>query len=377
MLTPPPPSQGSSWRRRFALRLLNASPSRNLTGRVGLGLAVGAAGGLLAHWAHVPLAFMLGSLFACMAVSVAGAPVEVPMRFRATFMVLIGLFLGESFEAGGAGRLWEWPGSIALAMAYVPVATAICFFFYAYLAKLDRLTALFSAIPGGLSAVVLFSGALGGDERGVALSQSLRIAIVVVTAPAIAFGFLGYQEPKLAEIAREVVDVREAVLLGLSAGAFYLTLTRLGAPLAFMVGPLLASATLRLAGVVDGVLPYWLVELALVVMGASIGCRFRGASVRILFTLAGWTLGGTLVLMGVAALFALLASALTGADLTAALLAFAPGGVAEMCLIAIALDADPGYVAAHHIARIIFILVLTPFFAAWLKQYWGLEADRL
>ena len=373
MLTRPDPSYSSPWRRRLQARVVNAVPPRDLAGRIALGLVVGAIGGFLAHWAHVPLAFMLGSLFACMAASIAGAPVEVPMRFRAGFMVLIGLFLGESFEAGTAGRLLEWPGSIALALAYVPVAAATCYLFYARLAKLDRLTALFSAIPGGLSAVVLFSGALGGDERGVALSQSLRIAIVVVTAPAIAFGLLGYEEPSLAANPRAVVTLTEAAWLALAAGAFYWIMTRLGAPLAFMIGPLIASAALRLAGVVEGVLPYWLVELALVVMGASIGCRFRGASFRMVVNLAGWTLGGTLVLMSVAALFATLASALTGAELTAAMLAFAPGGVAEMCLIAIALDADPGYVAAHHIARIVFILAMTPLLAAWLKRRWGLE----
>src|SRR3546814_8997553 len=41
-------------------------------------------------------------------------------------------------------------------------------------------------------------------------------------------------------------------------------------------------------------------------------------------------------------------------------LAFAPGGVAEMSLIALALSIDAALVATHHIVRIFLIVVLTP-----------------
>lgn len=347
--------------------------SRDLAARVALGLTIGAIGGGIAHALHVPLAFMLGSLFACMAASIAGAPVDVPLKLRSAFMVLIGLFLGESFTVETADRIAAWPASIGLAIAYVPVAAWACYVFYARVARLDRLTALFSAIPGGLSAVVMFSGALGGDERRVALSQSLRISIVVVTAPAIAFGLLGHAKPDLAALAQQIVSWQEAGLLAAASAMAIWSLQRVGSPLPTLVGPMLASAVLRIFGIVEGTLPPWLVEVALVVLGSSIGCRFRGVALGSLLTLAGWTLLGTGLLMAIAAVFAVIAATTLDVDLIAALLAFAPGGVAEMCLIAIALDADPGFVATHHIARIMFILLATPVFAAWLKR--GLAID--
>ncbi|MEO1291313.1 MAG: AbrB family transcriptional regulator [Pseudomonadota bacterium] len=336
--------------------------------RVALGLAIGALGGLVAHWAHVPLAFMLGALFATIFASAAGAPVAASNRLRAAFLVLVGLFLGQSFEAGEAERMLSWPLSIAMAILYVPVASGLVFLFYERVAGWPRLSALFSAIPGGLSAVIMFSAALGADERDVALSQSLRIAIVVLTAPAIVFGVLGYVEPSLLHAEVTLLTLPEIGWLVLGCGAAYAVLVALGAPIPFLMAPLLGSAVVRLAGLVTGELPGWMVEVALVVTGSSIGCRFAGTSGRVLLTLALWTVAGTTLLMLIAAVFALVASHALGLDLLASMLAFAPGGVAEMCLIALALDADPAFVAAHHLARIVFILVLTPLFAVWVRR---------
>jgi uncharacterized membrane protein AbrB (regulator of aidB expression) len=72
--------------------------------------------------------------------------------------------------------------------------------------------------------------------------------------------------------------------------------------------------------------------------------------------------------MLVSAIFALAINALTGQDFLVALLAYAPGGVAEMSLIALAIDANPGFVAIHHVARIIFVLLAVPVLTAWVGR---------
>lgn len=336
-------------------------------------LAIGAAGGLLAHWAHVPLAFMLGSLFATMAASLGGLSLAVPQDFRSGFLFLVGLFLGQTFGVGpggaaAGGASFMWLGSAALAILYVPVAIWIGWAFYTRLAGLERLTALFASIPGGLTAVVLFSGALGADERRVALAQSLRITIVVLAAPTLFFGLLGYVEPPHVENPDWLLTWREGGMLIAGSLAVMAGMRVMGAPMPMLLAPVIASAALRLGGFVEGSLPSWLLEISLVVVGSAIGARFAGADPRALMRLAGWTLVGTGILMALSAFFALVVSWLFGTGYFAALLAFAPGGVAEMCLIAIALDADPGFVATHHLVRIGFILLAAPFFAAWLRR---------
>ena len=115
-------------------------------------------------------------------------------------------------------------------------------------------------------------------------------------------------------------------------------------------------------------LPHQLVEVALVVTGSSIGTRFHGISPSKLLRFGLLTLGGTSVLMAVTAVFALTVSALTGQELLVTLLAYAPGGVAEMSLIALAIDANPGFVAIHHVTRIIFVLLSVPLLTAWVAR---------
>lgn len=324
-------------------------------------MAVGALGGWLAHLVNLPLAWMLGALFLAMFASLAGLPVMVPLWFRAWAMVLVGLFLGESFDGLGLAELSQWPLSVAGAMLYVPVAAAAAYLYYRHVAGEPLVTAVCSAMPGGVSAMVLISEALGADDRRVAMAQVFRIAIVVCMAPVIAFGLLGLTPPDAGLLAdRALIGGTDFGLLLAVAIAAMMVLGRLGVPIPFLLGPLVASAALRMGGLIDGALPSWLVEVALVVTGASIGTRFHGVGWRLWLRFAVLTFGGTAILMAVSALFALGIAAVTPVDLFAALLAFAPGGVAEMSLIALAIDADPGYVALMHVVRIAFILALMP-----------------
>ncbi len=352
--------KGESWADRLRPDRLKA---------LALGLALGAAGGAVADYFDVPLAWMLGALFVTMFARVAGAPIDVPIWVRANFLILIGLFLGESFEGVQVAEFLQWPISIAGAILYLPVATACAFVFYHYIAGEQRMTALCSSIPGGLIAVVVVSGSLGADEKQVALAQSLRIAIVVCMAPVVAFGLLGYPPPdETSFAAHSLIGLKDLlILLAVSFGVMWV-MQRLRIPIPFMIGPLLASAALRLAGVIEGVLPHQLVEVALVVTGSSIGTRFFGVTPMRLLRFGVLTLGGTSVLMGVSAVFALAVSALTGQAFLTVLLAYAPGGVAEMSLIALAIDANPGFVAIHHVARIVFVLMMVPLMTAWVGR---------
>jgi len=337
--------------------------------KLALGLMLGAAGGAVANYFGVPLAWMLGALFVTMFARVAGAPIDVPIWLRANFLILIGLFLGESFEGIKLAELLQWPISIAGAMLYVPVATACSFLFYRYLARQQTMTAICSSIPGGLIPVVVVSGSLGADERQVALAQSLRIAIVVVMAPLVAFGLLGHPQPDAAAITgRALIGLDDLGVLIAGAAAVMWVMQRAHVPIPYMIGPLVASAGLRLAGLVEGALPHQLVEVALVVTGSSIGTRFHGVSELKLARFGLLTMGGTSVLMLVSALFATVISAVIGEDFLVVLLAYAPGGVAEMSLIALALDANPGFVAIHHLVRIVFVLMSVPLLTAWVAR---------
>ena len=125
------------------------------------------------------------------------------------------------------------------------------------------------------------------------------------------------------------------------------------------------SAGLHLSGLVTAAPPSVLVGAAQLVIGTVLGCRFVGATLRQTGRDMLLATGATLLLLAVTLLFAALVAALTPAPWSQAVLAYSPGGLAEMSLLALAKNQDVAYVATAHIARIvIIILAVQPIFRA-------------
>ena len=100
---------------------------------------------------------------------------------------------------------------------------------------------------------------------------------------------------------------------------------------------------------------------AQVVVGAGIGCRFVGAAIDQLHKEIGASIGAAMILIGCAVVFAEITRALTGLNLDATVLSYAPGGFAEMSLIGLALGVEVAMVATHHLFRLFLIMLTSPF----------------
>lgn len=68
----------------------------------------------------------------------------------------------------------------------------------------------------------------------------------------------------------------------------------------------------------------------------------------------------TLSMLLLSAAFAFPLSILTGIPLMAMFLAFAPGGLSGIALIALALGINPAFVTVHNVVRVCVILVAGP-----------------
>ena len=146
----------------------------------------------------------------------------------------------------------------------------------------------------------------------------------------------------------------KAALLGI----WLANLVRL--PAASIIGPLLVSATAHATGLFQQVPPIWLVALAQFIMGSSIGARFAGFSVKAMGRTAGQGLIVGAVMTGAASAIALAAGGWFAVSSLGLMLALAPGGMAEMCLIAVALGVDPAFVTCMHVVRLLLVIILAP-----------------
>jgi uncharacterized membrane protein AbrB (regulator of aidB expression) len=80
------------------------------------------------------------------------------------------------------------------------------------------------------------------------------------------------------------------------------------------------------------------------------------------------SIGAAIILIGCAVAFAKITVALTGLNLDATVLSYAPGGFAEMSLIGLALGIEIAMVATHHLFRLFLIIFSGPFIFRFLLR---------
>jgi membrane AbrB-like protein len=331
-------------------------------GQLLLALAIGSAGGYAAFLLKLPLAWMIGAMAATTLAASAGAPIAMPLSLRAVMVAVLGVMLGSSFSPAILGQLAEWLVSLSALVAYVAVAGAAGAVYFRRVANYDPVTAYFAAMPGGLSEMFLIGSAMGGDGRIISLIHASRILLVVLTLPFAFQLLLGYQPATrpAAGLPIAEVPVEDLLLLAGCGLVGFFTARLLRIPAAGIVGPMVLSAGVHLAGLTKAAPPLELIAAAQLVVGSAIGCRFAGSSLRFIRRTILIAAGATAILLAVTLAFAVALNAVTGLPTAALVLAFAPGGLAEMSLIALALALETAFVATHHIVRIFLIVVAAP-----------------
>jgi hypothetical protein len=343
-----------------------AAPEPRGTGRrtvlAALTLALGALGGWAATLVDLPLAWMIGAMLATTAASVAGVPLFVHRWVRSPNVAVLGVMLGSSFTPAVVGRFGDWIATIGGLAAYIGVVTALLYWYLRRFGRFDRVTAYFAASPGGLNEMVIVGREMGGDDRLIALVHGARILIVVMAIPIGFMIFEDYRQTARPPAGTAYFDMawRDHAILAACAlaGAFGARAIRL--PAAFVMGPMILSALVHLLGWSHSRPPAELVAVAQVVIGAGVGARFAGVGFGTVLRVLVLSAGSSGIMIALTVVFALVLRNAADTSLPAVILAYAPGGLAEMSLVALALAIDSAFVASHHVLRIMMIVIVAP-----------------
>lgn len=324
-----------------------------------IALTLGTSGGALFAWIGTPIPWMLGSMVATTLAALLGVKIGVPRTLRLTMGVILGVLIGSTFSPDLLARVPGWSVSISAVALYTAMGMVASIVTLQMIARYDPVTAYFTAAPGSFAAMTLLGAAYGGDESKIALSHSIRILIVVSTVPALLLsGAVDHLSGPPSVAGRMPAWTDLAILAACGLGVFPARWLKIKAE--YIIGPMVVSAAVHLAGVTDADPPRELVSAAQVVVGAFVGARFAGVDLR--------SVGRTIVLGAVitfqliliAFVFAYALNLITGLPMIAMLLVFMPGGLSEMTLIALATGVEPALVATHHMARIFLISMLAP-----------------
>jgi uncharacterized protein len=330
-------------------------------------LLLAAAGAALASWASLPAPFITGPAIAVTLGGLCGAKVDVPALLRNACFVIIGTIMGSGVTPEVVRSASVWPQSIIVLAVSITATMWIGNRVLRQYFLLDRTTAVLSCAPGHLSFVLGLGAQTGGNLPAIGLIQSIRLLLLTLIVPVV-ISIEGYG-PAAAALppAAVMAHVPLVALLAICA-AFGTALHRLHVPAGLLVGSMAVSALGHISGSVEGTVPQDLSIPAYVLMGALIGSRFSGVSIAELARNAGAGLVTTAIASVIAAFAATVASFLTGIPIASVLVAFAPGGVETMSAIALAVGADPAYVAAHHVMRLFMLTALIPLFMQQAKR---------
>lgn len=328
-------------------------------------LLLAAAGGGLLTFLGVPAGWLSGAMLATAALGLARPVAPLRKGWFDLAMLCSGILIGSGATPEALAAAARYPGSLiclALGMLAIMLASG------AYLNKVAGWTwidSILASAPGALSSVVAIAQDKGADLGRIAVIQLFRILILVALLPSLiqATGAAASFAPPPA-----IVAGAGGILLLLAAGiAAGLLLQRLGVVSPVILGATLSSALLHGSGLVHGTLPWQLQLVVFVVLGAVMGGRVATVKRRDMLVLFPLAIGSFFVSMAVAFLFAWPAALLAGVPYAAAMIAFAPGGLEAMAILAFALGLDPLYVGAHHLVRFIGLGLAMPFIVARLK----------
>jgi membrane AbrB-like protein len=321
-------------------------------------MAIGLAGGFLFQRLNLPLPFMLGAMTACTIAALLKAPVAAPPVIRPPMSAVIGVLLGSGFSPAVVSQLPHWWSAVLGLLLFMVACGSTVVFYFRRVGGYDPTTAFFSGMPGGLVEMIELGEERGGDPRIIALVHAARILLIVMTIPFAIQWLEGVSLNRTAG-AVSVFDaplVQEFWLIGCGlAGAAIGYALRLPAKL--LLGPMLVSALVHVFGFTDFKPAFELVNAAQLVLGVVIGCRFAGTATRTVLRILALSLGSTVILIFWTTVFAVIVSRLTGHGVSTLILAYSPGGLAEMSLIALAIHAEVAFVATLHIVRIFLVMV--------------------
>jgi hypothetical protein len=324
--------------------------------RVAVTLAIGAVGGAIFGLLGMPAGWLTGGMVAVAIAAVAGTEVEIPAGLRNVAFVVTGSFLGTSVSPQLVSELPRWPISLGVLIVNLMVLQWAAQTFLHRVCRWDRQTAFFAAIPGLLSYVIALALPTRADTSRIAVSQTIRIFLLVVFLPK-AVSLIGAVQPSVVAVPATLAGIAVTLAGGTLGGVIF---SFFGIPAAPLLGALLVSGILHGFGLISGGLAQPLMIAAYIVLGSLVGSRFAGTTLKMLSAMAGASLGAFAVTMGVAVLGAMIAAWLTGQPISQMVLAFAPGGIDVMTIMAFALHLDAASVAAHQLARFLMIAIYAP-----------------
>src|SRR6266850_6264490 len=322
-------------------------------------IAIGTAGGLLFLWAHLPGGLISGAMITVGIAALAGRQLALPPILTQTVLLLLGISLGSLMSRQLIQHMSAYPLTIGLLALATFCSTFGSSFYLQRVHGWDQTSAFLAGSPGALSQITILAAEKGADVAAIAVVQTIRVIILTAALPLV-LAFTGIAPTAPVEVASLIASPLELAVLAAAAIAVALLLRLAKFPASWMFGAMIASAVLHGTGLIEGGLPPWMRNVALVGIGAVIGTRFARMKTSTLLSHINAGLGSFAVAIAISAVFVTVIVLSTHVRFADVVVAFAPGAMDAMLALALTLHIDPIFVGAHHLSRFVFVSITTP-----------------
>ncbi|MEM1288536.1 MAG: AbrB family transcriptional regulator [Pseudomonadota bacterium] len=309
---------------------------------------------------QLPLPWLLGPIFACLAAALAGVELRGVKPVNEAMRAILGVAVGATLTTAVVlSMAATWP-----TLLLIPAMICLCGAFgVPYFQKLwgfDFPTSYYSAMPGGLQDMLAFGEEAGGDVRALSLIHATRVMLIVVSLPFLLEGIWDVDltnPPGEPAASLPFSQLALMVLAGLGGWQIAKRIRLFGASI---IGPMIAAGLMALTGILQHRPPAEAIWAAQFFIGMTVGAKYSGITREEVRKDVAAALGYCLILLVIAVAFTEFVILLDLAPPLEAILAFAPGGQAEMTVLALISGADVAFVISHHILRITAVILGAP-----------------
>lgn len=334
--------------------------ARTLLFRRGMTVLIAAAGVAVFLALHLPLPFLFGPMAASLVAALFGAPLAGLGQVSIAARSVLGIAIGTSVTPALIAELPSMVASLALVPVYIVVIGLIGVPFFRRVCGFDPVTAFYAAMPGGAADMTIFGQEAGANVRQLSLVHVTRLMVIMVVAPIILVNIYGVGLTHPVGPPASDLPVPEMLIMAVAALVGWKGGERIGLFGAAILGPLLVSAVLSLAGILHLRPPREALLAAQFLIGMGIGVSYVGVTLR---ELRNTVTGGAAFVLILAALAGAVTELVTLTGLAPPVegfLAFIPGGQAEMSMLALVSGADLSFVVVHHLTRILVVILGAP-----------------
>lgn len=331
-------------------------------------IAVATLGGWLFHRLGIPAAWLSGAVVAVTLWGALGFARPMPRPMVDAAMLVSGATMGAGVTPEAVGAIGRYPVSLVILAIAVLAVTSASMLWLTRVSGWKREDALLASVPGSLSTVLAVAAERNAAVGAIAIVQASRLFILIALLPSVVVFLGGGDGTRLIGEGMPVTTPGGLLLTLLGGWALGRLFERGRIAAAILLGATVVSMALHATGFAPGVMPPVLATAGLVLIGIFIAERFSTLDAMMLRRVVPAAVGSFVVGMLVATVFAAAAAFLSGVGLADALVAFAPGGLEAMMVLALILGLDPLYVGIHHMARFLGIGVVLPIVFTWLSR---------